>query len=71
MKSKLVEEVLSDLRKKRAPKDEPKDESGGDEGDEEDEVNAMRDFEDSSTPEDKARALRAFLEVCVPRIVKR
>jgi hypothetical protein len=77
---KLTDEIMSDLRKRSggggSSESTEDDEDGMDvEGadDEEeyasDEEKAMADFTDATTPAEKARALRAFLEICVPEIV--
>jgi len=72
MPDKLTGEVMKDLMKSRgkAPAMEEEPAEMAEEGSyESDEVAAMQDFEDATTPEEKATALKAFLEICVPRIV--
>ena len=71
---KLSDEIMSDLRKKKSGGEESLDvteeDASGEAGDDTeaeyagDEVAAMQDFEDATTPKEKASALRAFLEAC-------
>lgn len=75
MASSLVNEIMGDLRKKGAGSAKPPEE--GEEPAEEmegeeygsDEEKAMADFTDATTPAEKAAAMRAFLEICVPKIM--
>lgn len=81
MASSLVNEIMGDLRKGKgggsskagAPVEddaEPVEEMET-EGEEygSDEEKAMADFTDATTPAEKAAAMRAFLEICVPKIM--
>lgn len=81
--SKLTDEIMGKLKAKKAgggalpevesdddaesPLDVSDEDASGGYGD--DETAAMQDFMDATDAAGKASALKAFLEVCVPKIV--
>lgn len=65
MKKKGMKPSLEiEIGKGAPPKDGMDDESGDDLEVSDDELQAMKEFEDASTPEDKAMALKAFIKLC-------
>lgn len=78
MPGKVDSEVMKDLMKSRGkppPMDEatgPDEEPPADDGEgsyEQDELAAMQDFDDASDAEGRLTAIKALLEICVPRIM--